>query len=181
MRPGVDGFNELNAVIPLIGALGAAMAVTSVRKVSQTEPTATLLAYQSVFVGTLAGVPLFWLWTTPDTQGVLLLAMGGLATVGQWVRINALRLGEASVIGNMEYSKLIYAAILGYAVFGEMPDVYTVLGPASLLPHRFTFSTARRRRRQARFKCHLPPMCWSIGRCFRISFRKMPQARTREL
>ncbi|AZV79040.1 DMT family transporter [Parasedimentitalea marina] len=134
MRPGVDGFNELNAVIPLIGALGAAMAVTSVRKVSQTEPTATLLAYQSVFVGTLASVPLFWLWTTPDTQGVLLLlAMGGLATVGQWVGINALRLGEASVIGNMEYSKLIYAAILGYAVFGEMPDIYTVLGASIIV------------------------------------------------
>jgi len=134
MRPGVDGFNELNAVIPLIGALGAAVAVTSVRKVSQTESTATLLAYQSVFVGTLAGVPLFWLWTTPDMQGVLLLlAMGGLATEGQWAGIKALRLGEASVVGNMGYSKLIYPAILGYAVFGEMPDIYTVLGTSIIV------------------------------------------------
>lgn len=134
MRPGVNGFIDVHALIPVIGALGAAVAVTSVRKLSQTESTATLLVYQSVFVGALAGVPLFWLWATPDLQGLLLLiAMGVLATIGQWVGVKALRLGEASVVGNMEYSKLIYAAILGYTLFGEIPDVYTLVGASIII------------------------------------------------
>ena len=74
--------------------------VISVRKLSQTESTQTLLVYQSLFVGVLAGAPLFWFWETPDLSGTLfLLAMGILATIGQWVGVKALRLGEASVVG----------------------------------------------------------------------------------
>jgi len=134
MRPGVDGFINLYALIPVFGAFGAAVAVTCVRKLSQTETTATLLVYQSIVVGTLAGVPLIWLWRTPDLLGLLLLlAMGILATIGQWIGVKALRLGEASVVGNMEYSKLIYAAILGYALFSEIPDAYTLIGAAIII------------------------------------------------
>lgn len=133
MRPGVDGIVDTAAFIPILGALGAAVAIVSVRKLSGTESTATLLVYQALFVGALAGVPLFWFWTTPDLNGLLLLlAMGLLATIGQWVGVKALRLGEASVIGNIEYTKLIYAAILGFILFGERPDGFTLAG-ASLI------------------------------------------------
>jgi drug/metabolite transporter (DMT)-like permease len=129
MRPGVDGFFDVESLIPIVGALGAGMAIISVRKLSQTESTATLLVYQAVFVGVLAGVPMFWFWKTPDLYGFLFLAaMGVLATIGQWVGVKALRLGEASVVGNIEYVKLIYAAVLGYLLFQEIPDNYTITG-----------------------------------------------------
>ena len=77
MRPGVEGIIDTRAFIPIVAALGASVAVISVRKLSQTESTATLLIYQALFVGVLAGIPLFWLWVTPDLAGLLfLLAMG---------------------------------------------------------------------------------------------------------
>ncbi|MDU8928965.1 DMT family transporter [Alisedimentitalea sp. MJ-SS2] len=134
MRPGATGLFDLHALIPLLGAFGAAMAVTSVRRLSQTDSTATLLVYQSLFVGLLAGIPLLWLWVTPDVFGFLFLAaMGMLATLGQWIGVKALRLGEASVIGNIEYTKLIHAALLGFVIFGEIPDAYTLLGAAIII------------------------------------------------
>jgi drug/metabolite transporter (DMT)-like permease len=134
MRPGVDGLIDIYALIPLVGAFGAALAVLSVRRLSQTETTATLLIYQAVFVGVLAGVPLFWLWVTPNLIGfILLISMGVVAAAGQWVGVKALRLGEASVIGNIQYTQLIYAAILGYAMFGEVPDSYTLGGGAVII------------------------------------------------
>jgi drug/metabolite transporter (DMT)-like permease len=134
MRPGVEGIVDVQALIPILGALGAGVAVISVRKLSQTESTATLLVYQASFVGALAGVPLFWLWVTPDLNGtLLLLAMGILATVANWVGIKALRLGEASVIGNIQYMQLIYAAILGFFLFNEVPDFYTIVGAAVII------------------------------------------------
>ncbi len=129
MRPGSEAFTSLHALIPIIGALGAAIAVISVRKLSQSESTATLLAYQAVFIGLLAGIPLFWLWETPDWPGLVLLAsMGILSSVGQWVGIKALRHGEASIVGSIEYVKLIYALLLGYVLFGEIPDLGTLSG-----------------------------------------------------
>ncbi|MGI9500916.1 MAG: DMT family transporter [Geminicoccaceae bacterium] len=134
MRPGAEGLVDMHALIPICGALGAAVAITSVRKLSRTESTATLLVYQALFVGVLAGVPLFWLWVTPDLNGMLfLLGMGILATVGQWAGVMALRFGEASVVGNIEYVKLIYAAILGFFLFGEVPDAYTLVGGAIIV------------------------------------------------
>ncbi len=129
MRPGVDGLFNPFALIPLAGAFGAAFAVISVRRLSQTETTATLLFYQASFIGLMAGLPLIWLWSTPDLLGLILLVlMGVLATIGQWVGVKALRLGEASVIGNIQYTQLIYAAVLGYLLFGEVPDAYTLIG-----------------------------------------------------
>lgn len=134
MRPGMEGVINLHTLIPVFGALGAGVAITAVRKLSQTESTATLLAYQSIFVGALAGFPLFWFWTTPDLADCLfLLAMGVVATAGQWAGVRALRTGEASVVANMDYSKLIYATVLGFVLFGEVPDFYTLVGAAVII------------------------------------------------
>ncbi len=134
MRPGIDGLADLNALIPIAAATGAAIALTSVRKLSQTESTSTLLVYQSIFVGLMAGVPLFWLWKTPSLPDFgFLIAMGILATVGQWVGVKALRLAEASIIGNTKYVELVYAAAFGYFLFGEVPDSYTILGASIII------------------------------------------------
>ncbi len=73
MRPGIEGVINIHALIPILAAFGAGIAVISVRKLSQTESTATLLIYQALFVGALAGVPLLWLWVTPDLNGTLFL------------------------------------------------------------------------------------------------------------
>lgn len=134
MRPGAGDLITLNALIPLLGAIGAAVAVVSVRHLSQTEITATLLVYQAVFVGVLAGVPLLWFWVTPDVSGLIfLMTMGILATMSQWVGVKALRLGEASVIGTTQYTQLIYAAGFGYLLFDEVPDSYTLIGAAIIV------------------------------------------------
>ena len=128
-RPGVDGLFNLYTLIPVVGAIGAAVASTSVRKLSQTESTATLLAYQAIFIGLLSGIPLIWLWVTPDFADLsFLLAMGLLATLANWIGVKALRLGEASVVGNIQYLQLVYAAILGFFIFSEVPDQYTITG-----------------------------------------------------
>ena len=80
---------------------------------------------------------------------LFLLTMGVLATVGQWVGVKALRLGEASVIGNIQYMQLIYATILGYFLFNEVPDIYTIGGAAIIVGssiyifHRETLSKKR--------------------------------------
>lgn len=133
-RPGAEELLNPYVLVPILGAIGAAIAVISVRKLSQTESTATLLLYQAVFIGVLAALPLFWLWKTPDISGLIfLLTMGVLATIGQWVGVNALRLGEASVIGSMQYVQLFYAAVLGFVVFDEVPDIYTIIGAAIII------------------------------------------------
>ena len=134
MRPGADGLINLHALIPVAGALGAAAAIISVRRLSQTESTATLLVYQALFVGLLAGAPLLWLWVSPTlSDTAFLLGMGAIAAMGQWSGVRALRLGEASVVGNVEYVKLVYATLLGFVLFAELPDRFTIIGAAVII------------------------------------------------
>jgi len=127
MRPGVAGVFDVHALIPVAGALGAGVAIVMVRKLSKTESTQTLLVYQSLFVGLLACAPLFWLWKSPSLPWMLfLLAMGVVAT-------KALRLGEASVVGHVHYMQLVYAALIGFFIFDELPDNYTIAGAVLII------------------------------------------------
>jgi drug/metabolite transporter (DMT)-like permease len=104
-------------------------AIISVRLLPQTESTTTLLVYQDFIVGVLAGVPLFWFWVTPDLSDLeFLLALGVMAAAVQWVGVIALYLSEANVISNIQYVQLIHAAILGFILFDEIPDTYTLIG-----------------------------------------------------
>ena len=134
MRPGAEGLINLYALIPLVGALGAAIAMISVRVLSQTETTATLLLYQAVFVGLAAAAPMYWVWITPDLPDFLFLtAMGVLATLAQWFGVMAIRLGEVSVIGNVDYTQLIWAGIFGFLIWDEVPDAYTIIGAGIII------------------------------------------------
>ncbi|WP_193171352.1 DMT family transporter [Nisaea nitritireducens] len=148
MQPGVAGLLDLHALIPVAGAFGAAIAQVSVRKLAQTESTGTILAYQAIFVGLLSGIPMFWFWKTPDlADGLVFTAIGLVAVAGQWLAVKALRLGEASVVGNIEYTKLLYAAGFGYILFSEIPDPYTLAGAAIIFS-----SSAYLMYREARLK-----------------------------
>ncbi|MFY0682717.1 MAG: DMT family transporter [Thalassovita sp.] len=148
MRPGLDHAVLAYSLIPILGALGAAVAKISVRKLSQTDTTATLLVYQSLFVGLLSGVPLFWLWQAPNVSDALFLSLIGLvATAGQWAGIQALRYGEASVVGVIDYTKLIYAAGIGYLIFAETPDGFTLVGAVGIVGSSlYIFGREARRR-----------------------------------
>jgi drug/metabolite transporter (DMT)-like permease len=134
VRPGMDGFADMNSLIPVCAAVGASVAVIVVRKLSQFESTATLLSYQAVFVGLLAGMPMFWLWVTPDLNDLLfLLGIGVVATLAQWIGIKALRFGEASLISSIKYTELVHATILGFWFFEEVPDDWTLTGAAIII------------------------------------------------
>ena len=152
MRPGVDGLADVGAAVALAGALGAAVAVICVRRLSQTESSTTLLVWQAIAIGSVAALPMPWLWQSPDAAGaLLLLAIGSLSAVGQWIGVSALRHGEASVVGNVEYTKLLYAAVLGYLIFDEWPDSWTLVGAAIIIAAAaYIFQRERRQSSGAR-------------------------------
>lgn len=143
VRPSFDSFSDLISLAVLCGAFGAACAIICVRRLTQVEPTTTLLVYQALFIGVIAGVPMFWIWQTPDFEGLMyLLAIGAVSTVAQWTGIHALKLGEASVVSSLRYTEIVYASVLGFWLFSEVPDTYTIggaiiiIGSALFIIHR---------------------------------------------
>ncbi len=127
-------------------ALGAAVAVVCVRRIAQVESRVTLLAYQAVFVGLMALIPSIFVWQWPTmTELFLLIIVGVISSVAQWIGVTAYKLGEANVIANVEYAKMIYSLILGYFLFAEIPDSVAVTGVSIIIGSAFIPFVYRRR------------------------------------
>jgi drug/metabolite transporter (DMT)-like permease len=89
----------------------------------------TTLAYSAVvgcFCLTLA-LPFNWVMPSISEVGFAAL-MGLFFTAGQWLVVLAYRHGNASVIAPFSYAQLIWAGVLGYLVFGALPDRWTIVG-----------------------------------------------------
>ena len=138
VRPTPESFLDGYSMVALLAALGAAVAAISVRRLSQTESTATLLCYQALFIGLLSGIPLFWLWKQPNAEDLLLLlGMGILSAAGNWIGIRALRLGQAGLVKSVDYFSLLYAALFGHIVIAEIPSSSTICGAAIIILSAF--------------------------------------------
>lgn len=125
------GFQELSlaAILALIAAFGTAVSRITGRKLSHTEDPLVIVASISLFTVPATLVPASLVWQMPDlTQTAWLLLMGGLGSLGHLCLSQALRVSEASELAPYDFGQLLTAVIIGIAAFGEVPDLWTVLG-----------------------------------------------------
>jgi drug/metabolite transporter (DMT)-like permease len=59
--------------------------------------------------------------------------IGVASTAGQWIVVLAVRYADASVLAPFSYTQLLWVGILGFLVFGELPDVWTVTGAVCIV------------------------------------------------
>lgn len=134
LQDGNVGIAEaLGAILVLGGALFAALAQVFVRKLVDTEPTATIVFWFSVTATTLslATLPFGWVWPSPGEAGLLICA-GLLGGVGQILLTSSYREADASLVAPFDYVSMIFSLLIGYFIFGELPT-WTMLGGAALV------------------------------------------------
>jgi len=130
IRPGSSLFHPV-ALIALVSALSYALGIIAIRRMIRTESTPAMAFYLSLIgaaVG-LASIPFGWVWPS-GPQFLALLSVGLLGGVGQLLLTAAYRLAPAAVIAPFDYSAMLYVTILGYVVFGELPDAALMIGAA---------------------------------------------------
>ena len=133
VRPGSAEF-ELAHVVALIGAFAVADGIVLVKKLQGSERTATIMVYFGVVTSLLSLGPALWVWTTPSGIELgLLAAMAGAATLGQYCGLRAFQAADASAVVPYDYLRLIFAIALGFALFGEIPDRWTLIGAGVLI------------------------------------------------
>lgn len=134
VQPSFDNLTLTYTLTGLGGAFGAAIAAICIKWISRTEPVLSLMVYQAVLVGLFAFIPSLFVWQWPTMQELLLLLLiGGLASFGQWISMTAFSLGEANIITNVQYIKIVYSMVLGYLIFAETPNSLAMLGAAVIL------------------------------------------------
>ncbi len=159
-RPGA-GVLQWVALVPLGGAVFYALAMITIRRLSASESSISIVFYFTLF-GTLIalaterlgiiGPEFSWVWPSRWQWGSVLL-IGLLGGVAQFLMTYAFRLAPVSLIAPFDYTALVYAFIIGHLWFGEVPDAYLVIGGLLVvlsgvyIIHRETV-VARQQRRQ---------------------------------
>lgn len=130
VRPGVEGFNQFS-LFALISVFFCAVRDLATRRIPAQVPSLFITLVTTVTV-TLAGaaiiVPLGG-WTPPSSRALGLLTLAAvLLLIGYQCVIMALRTGDISAVAPFRYSALLWAMLLGYLVFGDVPDAMMVTG-----------------------------------------------------
>jgi drug/metabolite transporter (DMT)-like permease len=128
LRPGTNAFHAA-AFFPVASALAWAGTLVMTRMLSGREAVITTMTWSSLvgFVILSALVPT--VWVAPGWHDILLgLLIGVASTAGQWIVVLAFRYADASVLAPFSYTQLLWVSILGFIIFGEVPDVWTVTG-----------------------------------------------------
>jgi drug/metabolite transporter (DMT)-like permease len=132
-RPFTGGF-EPGALIGALGALAGGLVVICIKRLALTEPTRVIMFYYAFWNAMFALVPAALLWVTPSLpQLALLVVVAFLGIAGQGMITHGLGMGEATVLVPLDYSRIVYSAVLGYLLFGEMPGPWSFAGMALIV------------------------------------------------
>ena len=128
LRPGTSAFHAA-AFFPLVSAVAWACTLILTRMMSGREHVLTTMTYSSIAGLCILSVLVPFVWVTPTWHDIAFGVFIGVAsTAGQWIVVLAFRYADASVLAPFSYTQLLWVSILGFMVFGEVPDVWTVTG-----------------------------------------------------
>lgn len=134
VRPGL-GVMHPAVLYAFAAMLAYALFMLLTRYMARFDPPLVTLFY-SMFVGTFGGIPFAVAdWATPPDAlaWVLLGSLGILGGLGHWLFLHAYRLAPASSIAPFLYMQLLTMVAFGFAVFGDLPDVWTLAGAALIV------------------------------------------------
>ena len=147
-RPGFGGIHPV-AFLSIIGVTCYALFAIMTRHLAAHDSTETTLVYSGLVGAGLLSLVMPFIWKNPPDLLVLglMVAMGAFAAIGHYMLISAHRYAPANVLSPFGYTQLIWMVILGYVVFGDVPDVFT-LGGGVIVVGSGLYLLSRERSRQ---------------------------------
>jgi drug/metabolite transporter (DMT)-like permease len=129
-HPGAGTF-EIGALFALANAVLYGSVTVGVRGMTATESAETLILYQLALLTGFFALFLPWTWTSPTPADAGWIVFNGVSNaVGQYWWTRALHLAPASAVAPFNYLSLVWASILGFAIWGDLPTVSLVIGSA---------------------------------------------------
>jgi drug/metabolite transporter (DMT)-like permease len=120
---------QIGALFALGNAVLYGSVTVGVRRMTETESAETLTLYQLSLLSALFALVLPWQWVVPAALDTALIVLNGTSNaVGQFWWTRALHLAPASAVAPFYYLSLVWASILGFIVWGEVPTIGVVIG-----------------------------------------------------
>ncbi|MEQ1672924.1 MAG: DMT family transporter [Hyphomicrobium sp.] len=131
------GFTEVHWAfgVAFLSMLAYAFFMLVTRKLSAFDPPLVTLFY-ALLAGTVLGGPIAfmqWVWPASFVQWLQLLSLGAFGGLGHYLLILAYRLAPASSVSPFLYFQLMSMVGLGYVIFGDVPDRWSLAGAAVVI------------------------------------------------
>lgn len=140
LQEGITG-STLGVIAALFSAFAYAFNIILLRRLAVNQHPATIVAFQNLGPAVLLLPAAVWLWSSPDGADLAMFLLSGLlGTSGHLLLTYAFSRANASRIAPTEYTSLVWAAIIGFTMFGEVPTLYTFAGAALIVLGAFTLA-----------------------------------------
>jgi drug/metabolite transporter (DMT)-like permease len=111
------------------GACSNGLAAIQTRRLTDSETTSSIVLYLSIISALAGAATLPFAWATPtQTELATLIAIGLIGGVSQIVLTESYRWAPTSLIAPFDYTSILWAFVLGYAMFGEVPSSLVFAG-----------------------------------------------------
>lgn len=119
-------------------ALFYAFAMTSLRALGATEKMVTTTSYFTLLATCYAAIPTYFTWVAPSFFDLMLFMSCGLvAGIGQLFLTRAYQLAPPSVVSPFNYTSILWAVILGFLVWGHIPEIHVWIGAMVVIASGF--------------------------------------------
>tara|TARA_Y100000590_G_scaffold465843_1_gene639339 strand:+ start:1460 stop:2341 length:882 start_codon:yes stop_codon:yes gene_type:complete len=128
IRPGVAEIN-LGSIFVICSSIAWSFSMTIIKFLSKTESSLTLTVYMGLFMAPLSLFPAIFFWTWPGLQDLIyLFLVGFFGATGHLALASAFKSGDAGAVLPLDFLRLIWASVLGFIIFSEVPDRWTFIG-----------------------------------------------------
>ena len=128
IRPGFVDIS-IGVYLVLFSALLWSINIIITKKISKDDSAITILAYQSIFMSLLSFLIVLFYWEMPSLKTfIYLILAAACGTVLHLTLNHAFKLVDVSMTQPYSFLNLVFASIIGYFVFDEIPDLYTWIG-----------------------------------------------------
>jgi drug/metabolite transporter (DMT)-like permease len=130
VRPGWGGL-DIGATIVLVSSAMAGIMSIIIKVLSRTDSSLTTTLFGLLIATPVALIAAIPVWTTPSLGHLLpLIGIGTMSVLSNLCRTQALKEADITVVAPFEFLKLPWVALIGYAYFAEVPDIWTWIGGA---------------------------------------------------
>lgn len=133
VRPEGSGLNP-GQLIALAAAVGFAVSVTLTKSLTRSDSALQIIFWMLVVQSVVGLLPAIAVWRTPDTvQWGWILVVAFAGTFSHYCMARAMQHADATVVVPMDFLRVPLTALVGWAVYAEVVDLWTVLGAALIL------------------------------------------------
>ncbi len=148
LRPGVAVVG-LGPLLVVFSSLVWGGAMTFIKVLGRTDSSLTITAYMGLFMVPLSFIPALFVWEWPGLDVVpFLLLIGIFGAVGHLALAQAFKEADTTAVMPFDFLRLIWASLLGFIVFAEVPDAWTWIGGTVIFGSATYIAFREARRRQ---------------------------------